>query len=52
MMKTMTSTNKGIAKMMTNASLRSMIMAMTMPPTHKKGARITKRISMATAYCS
>lgn len=50
MMKTMTSTNKGIAKMMTKASLRSMIMAMTMPPTHKKGARITKRISMATAY--
>ena len=47
-----TTTNSGIATMMTSDSFRSMVIAMMMPPMHKKGARITRRISIATAYCS
>ena len=46
------STNSGIATIITSDSRRSMVMAMTIPPTHKNGARITSRISMATAYWS
>ena len=42
--------NIGITARIIRESLRLIIIAITSPPMHRKGARITRRMSMATAY--
>ena len=47
---TMTNTNSGTAATITRESRQSMTSAMIIPPIQRKGARITRRMSIATAY--